>query len=65
MLRFVWEYLYIELKTRDGRSYDFSRLDELGEDGWEAVTFVPLPKPDPEGVLDTTIGYLLLKRPRA
>lgn len=65
MLWHQWDYLYSELKTTDGRSYDWSKLDELGNEGWELAAFVPLPNPDPEGVFDTTIGYLLFKRPRA
>jgi hypothetical protein len=52
------------LKTRDSRSYESGDLVALGKEGWEAVTFLPLPEPDPEGVIDTTIGYLLLKRVR-
>jgi hypothetical protein len=65
VLRFKWEYHRLELKTQDGRDYIWDEVAQMGEDGWEVVAFVPLPKPDPEGVVDTTIGYLLFKRPEA
>jgi hypothetical protein len=58
-----WEYRTIEAKW-DGYRYKLDELTELGEDGWLAVTFLPLPSPDPEGFFSTTIGHLLLRRPK-
>lgn len=57
-----WEYQWVEVKTSDGRSYDEPDLDRLGRDGWEVAAFLPLPKPDPEGTFNTTIGWFVLKR---
>lgn len=64
VLRYQWEYQFIELKTEDGRGYDWHEVGEMGDEGWEAVTFIPLPQPDPQGVLNTTVGYVLFKRPK-
>ena len=61
-----WEYRVEPLKVTAGdERYVWGDLARYGDDGWELVSIVPLPEPDPKGIFDTTVGFMILKRPKA
>jgi hypothetical protein len=63
-----WEYqerMVMFKETQEGLVIDLGWLNEVGADGWELTTSVPLIAPNRDGVAYGTVGALLiLKRPR-
>jgi hypothetical protein len=60
-----WDYLVEPLKVSSlTDQYLLTNLGKAGDDGWELVTILPLPQPDPKGFYDTTVALMILKRPQ-
>ena len=64
-----WEYhdrMVMFKESKEGLLSDLSWLNDVGADGWELVSSVPLIAPNREGVAYGTVGALLIfKRPIA
>ena len=51
--------------TAQGLTADIGWLKEMGEQGWELVSSVPLIAPNRDGIAYGTVGcHFILKRPR-
>ncbi len=60
-----WEYkdeMVIFKETKDGLASDLAVLNEAGEDGWEAVSTIPLIAPNRDGIAYGTVGAHVLMR---
>ncbi len=64
-----WEYqdrIVIFKESKEGLLSDLSWLNEVGAEGWELASSVPLIAPNRDGVAYGTVGALLIfKRPIA
>ncbi len=64
-----WEYqdrTVIFKESKEGLLSDLSWLNEVGAEGWELASSVPLIAPNRDGVAYGTVGALLIfKRPIA
>lgn len=60
----VWEFRYVPLKvTRNvGARFDLEGGDRLGREGWELVRVEDFPQPDPQGIIDQTVGIQVFRR---
>lgn len=63
--RVRWEYRVEPLKQSSwSGDYLLGRLDDYGDEGWELVEILPVTESEEKGLFDTTIGWMILKRPK-
>jgi len=62
-----WEYqdrMVMFKETDEGLASGLEWLNEVGQDGWEVASAIPLIAPNREGIAYGTVGALIiLKRP--
>jgi hypothetical protein len=63
--RVRWDYRVEPLKQSSwSDKYLLGDLAEYGDDGWELVEIIPPSQAEEKGLFDTTVGLMILKRPK-